>query len=241
VRSILQVTGKPVVNHSGRRVGRVSEVLFAPDSKRVAGYVVSRPRLLMILDRQDRYLAFDRSTLGEDEIAAEKGRASWDAAAARRLGFSWDVSVIWLGMPVLTRGGESLGKVRDALFDPKTGELEAVGLTEGVTADVALGFRDLPSAMVAGFDGKAVVVENEAATTGTSGGAAAAAGRGAAVAKQAAGEAARQVKSAAKTASAYGTSAVRVAARSKTARRTAGWLKALKDEVVDMMGDPDDE
>ena len=234
--------GTPVVRDGRRRrrVGRVGDALFAPGSTRVIGFVVDRPRLLFLLDRKPLFLALDKTRHAEKTLIATAGRDAWGASAARRLGLSWDHTVIWVGMPARTQSGEDLGRVRDGLFDAGTGALNAIGLTGGVTADMAVGVRDLPARHVIGFDGSAVVLSDDALGIEMSGGAAAAAGKGAAVAKKAAGDAAGQVTDAARKAAAYGTSAVRVAARSKAGRKATGWLKAVKDEVVDAMGDPDD-
>lgn len=230
-----------VSSASGRRVGRVADVLFAPTGRRVAGFVVQRPRFLWLFDRKDRYVALDRCDLAKREVTVRSGRDAWGRTAASRLGFSWDDAVIWVGMPAATERGDGLGKVRDGLFDPATGELDALGLTGGLTADVAVGVRDLPADLVRGFDGSAVVLSNEAATVDTSGGAAVAAGKGAAVAKKAGVDAAKKAAEAGRTAAAYGSAAVRVAARSDVGKKAAGWVKSLKNEVVDAMGDPDDE
>lgn len=230
-----------MVRASGRRVGRVVDVLFAPEGARVVGFVVEVPRLLWLLDRKDRYVALDRCRLGKKQIEVAKAHDAWGAVAAARTGVPWDQAVIWVGMPVRTERGDGLGSVRDGLFDPKSGELDALGLTGGITADMAVGVRDLPVSLVRGFDGSHVVLADEAAAIDTSGGAAVAAGKGAAVAKKVGSDAAKKAVDAGKTAAAYGASAVRVAAKSEAGKKAAGWLKAIKDEVVDAMGDPDDE
>lgn len=238
--SLLEVMRMRVLSASGRRVGRVFDVVFAPEGARVVGFVVQRPRLLGLLDRKDRFLALDRCSVAGKEVRAT-ARDAWGRAAAARTGVAWEDSVIWVGMPVRTAGGDALGSVRDGLFDPRTGELDALGLTGGLTADLAVGVRDLPARVVRGFDGSAVVVDDEAAEVDTSGGAAVAAGRSVAVVKKAGGDAAKKVADAGRTAAAYGASAVRVAAGSETGKKAAGWLKSLAAEVKDAMGDPDDD
>lgn len=234
-----------VFDAKGRYIGKITEVIFKSGTSEVIGYVVARPRLLFLFDRKDRHLARDAVKIIASERAVQlleaKPKTAWDKAAEKRLGISWDSSVIWEDMPVVTVSGQKLGKVRDGLFDEKTGALEALGLTAGATADATLGVRDLPARLVRGFNGAAVVVADEAAAVETEGGAAAAAGKAAAVA-QAHGEvAAKKAVKAAKTAAVYGAAAAKVAADSKTGKKAIGWLKAMKDEVVDMMGDPDDE
>jgi len=232
--SLREVSRYSVYSAKGKRIGRVVDAIFHPEKAEVVGYLVQRPRILFVWDRKDRHLALDRTTVREDRRLEVDGRDAWDAGAARRLGIGWDRSVLWVGMPVRTKGGTALGTVRDGLYDPETGVLEALGLSTGVAADLAVGVRDLPAREVVGFDGETVVVVDAAAKVELGGGAAAEAGRQTAVAKKVAGDAATK-------AVAYGKSAAKVAANSETGKKAMGWLKALKDEVVDAMGDPDDD
>lgn len=246
------VYGEPK-RRSGERskVGRVSGVLFHPDEPRVIGYLVERSDLALMIERKDRMLALDRANYSDGRLEVD-GATAWDRGAAKRLGVDWDKSVVWLGMPVHTRSGQQLGLVRDGVYDPATGELNALGLTGGLTADVAVGVRDLPARMVVGFDGEGVIVADEAALIEVDGGAAAAAGKATAVAADAAGRAAVAASDAAgraavaageaaAKATVYARGAARAAAKTDAGKKTMGWLKALKDEVVDAMGAPDDE
>lgn len=257
------VYGEPK-KRSGERskVGRVSGVLFHPDEPRVVGYLVERSDLALMIERKDRMLALDRANYSEGRLEVD-GAKAWDRGAAKRLGVDWDKTVVWLGMPVHTRSGRRLGLVRDGVYDPATGQLNAVGLTAGLTADVAVGVRDLPARMVVGFDGEGVIVADEAAEVEVDGGAAAAAGKATAVAADAAGRAAAVAADtagraaaaagdatgraavaageAAAKATVYARGAAKAAARTEAGKKTMGWLKALKAEVVDAMGPPDDE
>lgn len=223
-----------VVSAKGKRIGRVLDVLFEPGGVRVVGFVVARPRLFYLFDLKDRFLALDSTTVEGGQIVVGAGKDPWDAPAAKRLGFSWDDTVIWAGMPVRTRAGAKLGAVRDALFDPATGRLAAIGLTGGLTADLAVGVRDVAAAQVEGFDGHFVVVADDVVRTETSGGAAAVAGRTAAVG-------AKTVEDIAKKAAVYGKAAAQVASQSDAGKKAMGWLKSMKDTVVDAMGDPDED
>ncbi len=246
------VYGEPK-KRSGERskVGRVSGVLFHPDEPRVVGYLVERSDLALMIERKDRMLALDRAHYSEGRLEVD-GATAWDRGAAKRLGVDWDKTVVWLGMPVHTRSGTRLGLVRDGVYDPATGALNAIGLTAGLSADVALGVRDLPARMVIGFDGEGVIVADEAAEIEVDGGAAAAAGkataiaadaagRAASVAGDAAGRAAVAAGEAAAKATVYARGAAKAAAKTDAGKKAVGWLKALKAEVVDAMGPPDDE
>jgi sporulation protein YlmC with PRC-barrel domain len=248
----LRVLGEPNKKTGARRkVGAVGYVLFHPTELRVVGLAVERSDLALMIERKDRYVALDRVTLVDGEIHTH-GKSVWDGAAAKRLGFSWDDTIAWSGMPVLTESGTELGTVRDAVFAEETGALNALGLSEGTTRDVAIGVRDLPARMVRGFDGEAVVVSDEATRLEVDGGAAAAAGKATAVAKvktevaldvatEKIDDAAVAAGEAAGKAVAYARVTAKKAAQSESGKKAMGWFKALKDEVVDAMGDPDDE
>ncbi len=232
--SALEACRMGVYSAKGKRIGRVEEVLFAPGSTRVVGFTVFRPRLWYLIDLKERYLALDRASISGGEVTAAASRDAWDGPAAKRLGFSWEDTVIWVGMPVRTVSGAKLGTVRDVRFDPTTGELSAMGLSGGVAADIAVGIRDLPASRVTGFNGEVIVVADEIAHSETTGGAAAVAGRGAAVGAKAVGDAA-------KTAVLYGRAAAKVASESEAGKKAMGWLKSVKDAVVDAMDDSEEK
>lgn len=240
-RSFREMSRFDVVSPKGRRIGRIGDALVHPDRPEVVGFSVERSRLLMVWDRNDRYIARDGFERRGDSLVASGASDTWDRAAAKRFGVTWDKTVVWYGMPVRTQAGERLGVVRDALFDESTGAIEGIGLTGGVTADTTLGVRDIPVKYFAGFDGESIVVMDEALEVELTGGAAEAAGKSAAVLKVQAGEAAKVAGEAARKAAKYGTAAAKAAAKSDTGKKAVGWLKAIKDEVVDAMGPPDDD
>lgn len=246
-----KVLGEPNKKTGVRRmVGTVGYVLFHPTELRVMGFAVGRSDLALVIERKDRYVALDRVTLVDGELLTH-GKAVWDAPAAKRLGIDWDATVAWAGMPARTESGVALGIVRDAVFAENTGVLNALGLSEGMTRDAAVGVRNLPARMVRGFDGEVVVVADEAVQVLVDGGAAAAAGKAAAVAKvkvDVAADAATEkfdevavaAGEAAGKAVAYAKVRVKAAAKTEHGKKAMGWLKALKDGVVDAMGDPDE-
>lgn len=241
-----------------RKIGSVRHVLFHPSENRVVGFAVERANIAMMIEMKDRFVALDRVAFetaeGNRLEAHAEGKGAWDASAAKRLAIDWEQSIVWEGMPVATRSGATLGTVRDAVFDEKTGAINAVGLTQGMTRDTAIGVRDLPAKMVVGFDAEAhaVVLTDDAERIEVDGGAAAAAGKAAAVAKvrteQATDVALEKFDDAAvKAGAAVGKAAysakvaAKKAAQTETGKKAIGWLKSLRDEVVDAMGDPDDD
>ena len=233
-RTLRDIYHAEVRSPKGKRIGRVIDALFDHERPVVVGYLMERPRFLWLFDRADRHLAADRATLSRSGVDITDTSSAWDKGAASRLGIDWDETVIWSNMPARTASGASLGVVRDARFDPATGALEALIIGGGATADLVVGVRDVASELVTGYRDGAIVVDDSVAVAETTGGAAAVAGRSAAVAKV-------QVGRAAKTATAYGKAAAKVAGESKTGKRAAGWLKSMRDEIVDAMGPPDDD
>ena len=227
-------------NGTRKRVGKLADVVFHPDKPVVIGFVIERPDILFLVRRKDLMLALDRVKVLDDRIVVE-GSKAWGKSASGRLGISWDKAVIWRGQPVMSASGTKMGYVRDAVFDETDGRLNGLGLTGGVAADVAIGVRDFPARYVVGFDGDVVRVKDEALTIEVDGGAAAVAGRGAAVAQDAAGKAAVAAGKAAKSAAAYTRSAASVAAKSDTAKKAVGFLKAMRDQIVEAAGPPDDD
>lgn len=222
------------------RIGKVVDVIFHPEKTTAIGYVVARPNTLLLFRRKDVILAFDRATVLADKVVVD-GKQAWGNSAAKRLGVNWDTAVIWRGMPVRTSGGKALGYVRDAVIDEEDGRLNALGLTGGVAADVAVGTVDMPARLVKGWDGSTILVEEEARQIESDGGVATVAGRTAAVAQDRAVKATTAAVKGAKTAAAYTKSAVKVAAKSETGKKVGGFLKSMRDQIVDAARLPEDD
>ncbi len=235
--SLNKVYRTGVYSNKGRRIGFVREVLFHPSEPVVVGFVVQRPRLAMVYDVKDRYLAFDRAIFGEEISVADESKA-WDGAAAKRLGLDWEQTVVWQGMPVRTEGGADLGRVRDARFD-SDGRLTALGLTGGAAADAAVGVRDIAASLVRGFDGQAVVVSNEATRVETTGGAALAAGKGYAVAKDQAIKASKSAAAMIEKATDAAEEKLTGGAAKAVGKKAGGWLRSVRDEFSAGMKDSD--
>jgi uncharacterized protein YrrD len=223
-----------------KKVGKVVDVVFHPEKSVAVGYVVARPDILFIWRRKDVLLAFDRANVLDTRIEVD-GKAAWGKSAAKRLGIDWDTAVVWRGMKVRSVDGNSLGYVRDAVIDEDDGSLNGLGLTSGIAADVAIGTIDIPAKLVNGWNGKAIIVREEVTAIESDGGAAAVAGRAAAVGLDRTSKATGAAVQGAKTAAAYTKSAVKVAAKSDTAKKVGGFLKSMRDTIVEAAGPPDDD
>lgn len=190
--SAARTEGRSLVGTDGRALGTLGAVLFHPREPRAVGVTVARPRLLWLFARRPRHV-----TLGEVDLGGKGAPASLRQAkrlpsaraTERRLGYSWDETVIWRGMPARGTDGERLGVVGDVAFDAEGGAVRSVCVSGGVAADLALGRADVPGEAVRGFDGRDIVVDAAYDELELAGGAAAAAGRGAAKAREAAAKA----------------------------------------------------
>lgn len=168
-----------VVSGSGRHLGRVSAVLFHPREQRVVGLQVDRGSIMGVIDQRPRYLRFDDvREVDEATIGIDGDSLPADAAGERVLGFSWDETVIWHGMPVHSPDGDEVGTVHDVVFDGDSGVIEEVRVSTGAVGDMAVGRLEVPARLVRGFDGESVVVEAGYADLQATGGAAKAAASG---------------------------------------------------------------
>lgn len=134
-----------------RRIGKVRRFVFHPTEKRVVGIIVKRPDAALMFHRHDLFVAIDRVRVVEEGLIAQDAPDSFDAKACRRLGLDWDRCLLWLGMPLVTEGGEALGRVGDVSFEPVTGRVVSLRRDEGATARLLLGVERIPVEMLRGF------------------------------------------------------------------------------------------
>ncbi len=206
-------------DRKGGVMGSVTRVLCHPTDPIVVGFEVQPPNVAYVVSRGPRYIALAGVTLGDDRLEATRDVKEWSGSRAEKaLGFEWEQTVIWLGMPLLTESGTQLGYVADASFELPDARLGEVLISEGLASDVAVGARRIDGALLVGFDGTAVRVSDEAADAEFDGGLAARAGSNVATAKVVAGEAG-------KTAAALGGKALKAAAASKPAKGAWAVLK----------------
>lgn len=227
------IEGARVVGGRGKPFGRVEHVLFHPSEPRPVGLQVGRRRLLYVLDRRPVFLPL--SSVSADGSALRiVGKRPSHRASEREMGIEWDRTVIWRAMPVRTASGSPLGVVDDAEVSLKHGTLSWVELTDGAVANAVVGKTTLPAEVMRGFDGVAVVAEDEALRERSTGGLAAVAGTGAAHAKVGAEQmAAKAVSGAA--------AAVKMARRSEAGRRAGKMFGSLKKSVLDAMRADEEE
>jgi uncharacterized protein YrrD len=147
-----------------RLLGTIEEVLFHPQtaqaicvSVKPVPNIFSTLRALASSTPQRRYVrlgAFEPTTNDDGMLAFAAEPAVMRGKAQRAeagVDLSWDDTVVFYKMPLVTVSGELLGKVGDAHFMWPGGRLIALEATSGATADVSLGKRRIPARFVRHF------------------------------------------------------------------------------------------
>ena len=152
--STKEYTGVRVVEarkKNDKRIGKVGGFVFHPTEKRVVGFIVKRPDLLLMFHRKDSFVALDGFRIEDGRVMINDDKAATGNAAVKRLGLDWDNCVLWLGMPVMTKSQQMLGYVGSILFDIHTGEVESLEVETGAINDAIVGRMTIPADMVKGF------------------------------------------------------------------------------------------
>ncbi len=222
--------GAEVRSASGAHLGTVSGVLFHPVEPRVVGLAVLRPRLMVVVARPPVYIALSSVTFEERSVVLGAKKLPSSAEGAKTIGASWDDTVLWEKMPVLSTGGTAVGAVGDATFDAATGALRTLNVSTGIMGDLAVGRLDIPGELVERFDGNAVLVRPDYADLHPTGGAAKAAAKTTSAAKEAGARVAKQ---------AYDTGMSAAIAVGKSFKSGTG--RRMLDKFREMTRDEDEE
>lgn len=134
-----------------RRIGKVRRFVFHPDQKRLMGFIVKRPDRALMFHRSDLFVALDSVSFQEHGLLITDEAKGTGAAAINRLELDWNRCVMWVGMPLVTQSGESLGYVGDVLFDSQTGKVQSLRIDDGLASRALLGNTDVPASLVKGF------------------------------------------------------------------------------------------
>lgn len=212
---------------NGKPFGQVTHVLFHPTEPRAVGLELQPPAVAMVVTRPPQYVSLEQVEIGKGTIVMKAAGKTVRSSAGTD--FTWDHTVIWTGMPVVTVAGKDAGLVDNVTFDGATGAVKSMKLTGGLAADAAIGTRTVPGDAIRGFNNdNAIVIENVLRVADFSGGAAKKAGETAAVVKVKAGQLAEKATEA-------GIAGAIAAANSTTGKRARravkGWLAAAKDAM----------
>ena len=135
---------------STRKIGKVRACVFHPYEKRFVGVIVKRPDAAWMFHRKDLFVAYDAYDLVDGRMVLREDGLT-DGAACKAMNISWDDCVLWVGMSVMTRSGETLGLVGDIVVERETGNIVTLEVTTGATANAILGTRSIPVDLIKGF------------------------------------------------------------------------------------------
>ena len=143
-----ELTGVRVVGgkNGTKRIGKVRRFVFHPKEKRCVGFIVKRPDLLWMFRRKDKFVSIEGYDIVDGRIAIRNVPEATDRAACKALGVNWDDCVLWVGLPVMTEDGTSLGMVGNVTFNRITGMVDTFDTDSGATANALLGKRTIPRA-----------------------------------------------------------------------------------------------
>ncbi|MBR5259303.1 MAG: PRC-barrel domain-containing protein [Eggerthellaceae bacterium] len=240
---------------STRKIGKVRYCVFHPYEKRFVGLIVKRPDAALMFHRKDLFIAYDAYDLTDGRVVLRPDGLT-DGAACKAMNINWDDCVLWVGMPVMTRSGVTLGLVGDIVVERETGAIVTLEVTTGATSNAILGTRSIPVDLIKGFrqgigmalstydeDGEermlgAILVDDAAKAIPTEGGVAEKAGEATAKVTYKAHEAVESVKPAVSEAAAATGKAVNKGAyvTGRQLVRARGMFSGFKDEYQKASG-----
>lgn len=151
-------TSRPTKNDPDavKKVGRIHAFVFHPSKAQLVGFLVKRPDVALMFRREDMFVAHNGFDLVQDDaghevIVVREDPAAQGKGATKALGVNLDNCVIWIGLPAMTPDGRSLGMVDGVEFDPRTGRVVSVEVSQGATANTLLGRRTIPGELMLGF------------------------------------------------------------------------------------------
>lgn len=149
------LVGMPIINlANGETVGRVRDVFFNPESRRISGILVDAGGWL----KGPRKICYaDLTGIGEDAITIENDSVILKEAVEEECIVAGEGTL--MGNKVMTRDGNELGTIADVIFDHSTGEITHYQLSEGIVQDMLEGRETLPVDTEFQFGKDALIVD----------------------------------------------------------------------------------
>lgn len=154
-----QIIGLPVLcGDSGKKLGIVKDIVYCPSSKEVKGIILENTGWRM----GKRLIFFDSiKSFGNSAVIVSGPACAMPLRKARGDGRLKNKGEI-LGLRVYSKKGEDMGVVKDVLFDPKTGIVEGVEVSDGYIQDIVQGRRIMPLFGKVEFGDEAMLVDKDA-------------------------------------------------------------------------------
>jgi uncharacterized protein YrrD len=160
LHKISEVLGLPVFcKKEGKFAGTVKDLAFMRNGREFAGILVepkSGYSLTRRFIKKESVLKFESETIVID--TAESIQNLRKSEFENR--YSDSVSI--RGLKVFSRNGQELGFVEDFLFDPSTGYMEGIELSDGLVQDILRGRNTLPLLGNVEFAEESIFVGKEA-------------------------------------------------------------------------------
>lgn len=134
-----------------KKLGRIHAWVFHPKKPMCVGFLVKRPDVALMFRRQDSFVAFDGFLIIDGNIVVKDTPGSVGKSACKRLGIDLDECVIWIGLPIITEDGTSIGYIGAVAFERDTGRIVEVDVDQGATAKTLLGETHIPVSEIKGF------------------------------------------------------------------------------------------
>jgi len=166
---LTQLEGAELYGADGAHLGRVQHVLFHPTRPQAVALMVRRRALFYVLPRSPRFVAWSSAKPEERHLRLDTPKLPSRRKAEKAIGHDPEETVIWRGMPVISRRGNRVGVLHDASV-ARDGSVGGLTISTGAMGDLAFGRLDVPGNLVEGFDGSAVVVTAEADDLASGGG-----------------------------------------------------------------------
>ena len=154
------VLGLPVIAlHEGKRAGTLKDLAFTKNGRELEGILVEPKGGYAISKKfvkKEDIISFEKDavTIESEKKVSGIGRKQFDK--------SYRDSSSITGLKVFSRSGQELGFVEDFVFDPSTGLIESVELSNGILQDILDGRQILPLTGNVEFSEELIFVSKEA-------------------------------------------------------------------------------
>jgi len=151
--SAKKLTGTRVIKGKKlpRSAGKVHRFIFYPDQKRVAGFETKKSDFLLMFKRRGRFVSVSGYYMYEDYAFIRNEKGTSGKAAYKALNLYPDDSVLWIGLPVITEDGESIGVVNDVVFVLPSGEVQSIEAGPKAVGKLTQGTRSIPTELIVGY------------------------------------------------------------------------------------------
>lgn len=139
-----------------KKLGRIHAFVFHPERPKFVGILVKRPDIAWMFRREDSFVAYNGFDIleddkGKDILVVKDSADAIGKGALKAQNVKLDDCLLWLGLAVTCEDGTGMGVIDSVEYDPVTGDVIEMAISQGATANALLGKRIVPSEMIKGF------------------------------------------------------------------------------------------